>query len=641
MANSIVYGPITIRNVIIRSMECTSVLGDDRLQVRYKKYVFDFAGHVNSDMNAHRRNGLALSQGATPVANAASVITADAVFLYLSKPRQYFRLDMDEHVFLEYPYANHTMDSAMGPFTSGIKVTNISGSLGYDVGGYFMVSGRIEVCVDFLSPDSNSETHYIQGYSMVREHDVNGDNMLTTIVTTILVYGRPEAIRSIEGGGSQSVWAYFADLSQLMSYVPPGFKRRRAKVQVKPSGTEAAVTLVDDELHLPLGGNSPASSFTPTQTDRNHIGGGEKEGAPSSIRVVTINAICPKNDTRERVIGQMIYWLTVKTMGGSGRGAADRSARFVYYREITLVIDYATNGLTMSAVCVLHFPKSGPWEIPFSVKESRLGAVEDYGDVDYALQGFRAAVDEPLQGTERGLAISPRLNYHGTAGSYIAEIYADRIKHGYANALKNPVDGNKLSCGPGYQQSPGFESDPYIAPANTDFLIESKVTEEIDELTLAWQPESSLSYESTWMQTKYQTDHGRAVLPTGGVIPDESYNDEDMPTDRVEIQVHMGRTIKVVTWGIQCVGDSKPIYPDKNTYNVNDIFIGERIQPAAPVPVGLGVMAYTITGTYYYDCLDIRGCGTTLPVGKLPITTGEQSDYAIPGGNAASGYIPT
>ncbi len=646
MATYITYGPITLEGVVIRRIKAEHVMMDDGLQVRYKRWRIEFGAHCNSNQNAAswpaRPQNLPVARGGS----VQSIYTAETVLWWLTQPRQYFRLEFNDKSFIEVnvPRAGRALDSGFGPKTESMQVSNIAGEMGFDRGNggaYFMVTGVFVVCEsgkDF----SNSA---LQGYSMERSHDVNGDNELTIIKTVIAVYGKPEVIRSLEAGGQQSVWTAFGELGALLSEVPVGFKRHSARIQVKPNATEAIVSFQDDEQMTPLGSQSPASFFEASQVDTWRMGEGKNEGSPMCMRIVQVAAIAPKNDTRERIIRQMLYWLTIKGMGGDeGRhGGAGASARFLRYAEVTMSVNYSTNMLNLVAKIMMNPAPSGPAGIPYSLVQNRMTANEDYGDIDLAMNDSRANGDEALQGTERGQALSPALNYYGTAGSYLADVLVDKITLGNPQNARQIPDGNAFICGQGSGSgntaySTGSGTYPY--PYNETFVqVNITDTFDMDYSYLGMILPDNIGYESTWMQTKYETKKGTMVVPTAGFMPGGSGDPTDIPL-RVQFTVHEGQQRKVVTWGVQAISQYPPDYPDANTLNDNDILIKSVVKPAACVPAADGVYAWTITGTYYYDCLELVEPGDTLGVGKLPISPGDPSDYRYSSGKAASGQLP-
>jgi len=649
MACYITYGPISLENVIIKMIRCETVMGEDGITERYKKWTISFAAHCGSNYNPNSFTpGGNIDRGLTQIPSDS----AYAISWKLTQPRQYFKMQWNDKIFLESPQQSfHTMDSNFGPFCRNVQVTNVAGEMGSIAtnggGSYFLVSGTFEVCHDGRSQSAGQETTYIQGYSMGCDHDVDGDSMLTTMMTTIHIYGRPEAIRSLAGrDGIDSVDGHFGELGIILSNVLEGFKRKRAKVQVKPGATEAVVMLIDEEMMLPLGSLSPATFFEPSDTEYFRIGSGAgTEAAPACIKVITIKAIAPKNDTRERVIRQMMYWIAIKSQAGLlGRGSrtgGDGYLKFSFYREVTVAIDYKNNAITMTAKCEMKVPIGGLGAIPYNPAISRTTAATDYPDVDKAM--LARAPGEPLQGTQRMRALSPTLNYYGTKGDILGNILTDRIKLSISNASRQQPDGKDLYCPPTI--SSGGEDAALdgmaFGPAGETAIVTMEVTDYfgIANLALGWINTDIINYESVWMQTKYDTDKGSMVLPTGGVMPGGT--GDPVVQDRVEIALHKGLTRKTVKWGIRCVSETQPNYPATDTGDSNDILVRAVPQPAACVPVGPNLWAWTITGTYYYDCLTLKQPGDKLSVGLLPITPGMESDYAFPPAKAVPGYLPS
>jgi len=652
MACYITYGPISLEGVVLKSMKCDTIMSDDKLTVRYKRWTIQFAAHCNTNMNRH----LMVDRIANPAnvqkgGSGLGIDTAEAVLFWLSQPRQFFRLEYDGETIIGFtPGVGRAMDSNFGPFTSGMQVTNVTGNLGYKdldgiSGSYFMVSGTFEISVD--GGDSITPIKAIQGYSMGRDHDVDGDSLLTVITTSIVIYGRPEVVRSLEGGGGQSVWANFPELGVLLSQVPAGFKRHRAKIQVLPNATEARILFIDKEEQLPLGSRSPATLFEPSQTDFARI---DNKGAGAGcMTIININATCPKNGVRERVINQMLWWVAIKGQGGmNGRGingpGPDAAKRFVMYREIILAVNYAQNTLQLTAKIEKVITRNGVGGMPFSVAGNGYAATEDYGKVDRAMvDGRDDGQGEAKQGTQREAALSRALNYHGTAGSYLAEILIDRIKKFDPQRNRVQPDGSAFFCpAPAANEIASSSKDADFIGGDifTNYVYAEVVPAfTLPDIAMTWTQPDGISYESSWMQTKYDTNKGTMVLPTGGFMPGGTGDPTDIPK-RVRVTVHEGEQKKVVTWGIQCKSQFPPYYPATDTGNSNDILTKSVIKPASPNPMGNGLMAWTITGTYYYDCLELKQPGDTLGVGVLPITPGSPSEYVYSSGKATPGRLP-
>lgn len=361
------------------------------------------------------------------------------------------------------------------------------------------------------------------------------------------------------------------------------------------------------------------------------------------MTIITVNASCPKNDTRERVIRQMLWWVTVKGQGGvNGRaGGADANARFVMYREVVLSVDYASNRLQLTAKIEKKFNLQGVSGMPFSLADTGFIATNDYGKVDEYGAPYLAP-GEAKQGTERAAALSPKLNYAGTAGSYLADILVDRIKLSNPQSKRDLPDGSLYVCGNGSANTPQpTEARSFYDGPDTELYVEVVITELLNllDIAMSWIQDGDQNYESTWMQTKYKTDKGTMVLPTGGVMPGGT-TDPDLIRKRVQFTLHEGLTKKVVHWGVQSVAPTAPSYPSSAPVDANQILVDEKVQPAACNPVGPGMFAWTITGTYIYELLNLKGSGDTLGIGLLPISPGNVADYNLAGGKARSGYIP-
>lgn len=656
MSCFITYGPISIERVIIRAVKCTSVMSEDGITLRYFRHEIDFAGYCSPVENQHYiydRNFKPARGGNTPAFSSAMTISQ-----WLAVPKQYFRMEFNKSVYLETPpngFQTHlTADAEMGPKCINIRVTNVNGEVGYagtdQGGGHCMVSGTFIVCKDGLAGIGLGSTDgggWLQGYAMSRTHEIDGDSLQTSIMTQITVYGRPEALYSIQAQATNDryIERHFGPIAPLLTVIP-GFKRKRSRIEVEATGTKANIILIDEQRIMPLGSLSPSYFFEPSTT---HVfrwsGSNNRDGAPHNALVLNINAVAPKTVTRERVIQQMLFWLSVKGQGGDGPGAPNRRGNFLFYQEVTLNIDYASNKLQLNAKIVTLPNTVGPSGIPMNMTTGRLNASQDYADVDDATRLWRDnGNNEPKQGTERNIALSPAMqeNYRG---SWVGNILTN------FTGLEAPFNNRILPDGRAYYCE---EPQPTVGVADVKPRNESEATftdgdifsvaivdAELPGVDLSYRNLNDFGYESVWMQTRYDTEKGTMVLPTGGVMPGTSPGDEDLVAERVQVDVHQGITRKVVHWGVMGVGYQPPTYPDPvvSTDTTKDILIKSVIQPAAPVPIGPLLYAWTVTGTYYYDCLVIKQPGNTLSTGKLPNTSQPATDYNIPGANSASGFI--
>ena len=99
----ITYGPISLEGVVLKSMKCDTIMSDDKLTVRYKRWTIQFAAHCNTNMNRH----LMVDRIANPAnvqkgGSGLGIDTAEAVLFWLSQPRQFFRLEYDGETIIGF-----------------------------------------------------------------------------------------------------------------------------------------------------------------------------------------------------------------------------------------------------------------------------------------------------------------------------------------------------------------------------------------------------------------------------------------------------------------------------------------------------------------------------------------------------------
>jgi len=636
MSAYLTYGPVTIEDAVIRDIEMQTVLADDQLTVLYRKYSITFAGHVNGAKNIHYTDGNGnVFRGGV----AYPMATAQTLLEQMSQPRQYFKLMFSDKIFLEVPKrAWHVSDSAGGPFPRGIRVTNVAGDLGqHATGGYFLVTGTIEVSVDGKTTSDVGENTYIQGYTFQTEYDIDGDNGYMSRLITATIHGRPEAMLSqinIAEGRFKGPIYWAAEDQRFMELisVPLGMKRKRVKTMMTPDGTKATLHIVDQEIALELGSESPSFTFDPMHSDT-YRWSGQKEGAPQSMTTIIIKAQYPKSRSREAVLKQMLYWVCIKGPGGLKRER--KKLRFVAYTECSINVAYAAPAMEMT-VRMLTIPvNQGAGGVPISPTGMRLTAADDLGDIDLALA--------PYQGIDPMVRMPPV----PIKGIFYTTYYIRSALQLTPPQLKRIIpDGKEAYC-----ESTAYPiADNPVADNNVmkeaDFVYEEFSVDNIvvPETNMGRIQQDDTYVESTWMSTAYKTKKGKMRLPTAGTAPTGSTTPSPGDTPKnVETKVHEPITEKVVSWGIQAISPYPPAYPDPTHLSGSDQYTlkHEEVQPAACVPIGPGMYAWTITGKYRYDCLEDLNAGKSLSAGILPTTPGNVSDYNIPGGSATSGRIST
>lgn len=642
MSAYLTYGPVTIEDAVIRDIEMQTVLADDQLTALYRKYSITFAGHVNGAKNIHYTDGNGnVFRGGV----AYPMATAQTLLEQMSQPRQYFKLMFSDKIFLEVPKrAWHVSDSAGGPFPRGIRVTNVAGDLGqHATGGYFLVTGTIEVSVDGKTTSDGGENTYIQGYTFQTEWDVDGDNGYTSRMITATIHGRPEAIlsqlNSVDLGGGITVnrgpqwWASDDERFMTLLLLPAGMKRKRIKTMMTPDGTKATIHIIDQEITLTMGVNSPTLTFEPMHSDT-YRWSGQKEGAPQSMTTIIIKAQYSKRSSREMVLKQMLYWVCIK--GPGGLNGVGKKLRFVAYTECSINVAYAAPAMEMT-VRMLTIPvNQGAGGVPISPTGLRLVEASDMLDIEEAIAPYKGIDPLGPQMPELDLIGVRYSSYFIRSALQLTPPQLKRIipdgKEAYCESTAYPIAENPVADNNVMKEA--------------DFVFEEYLVDniEVPETNMGRNQRDDTYVESTWMSTAYKTKKGKMRLPTAGTAPSGSSTPSpgDVPKN-VETKVHEPITEKVVSWGIQAISPYPPSYPDPTHLLGNDEYTlkHEEVQPAACVPIGPGMFAWTITGKYRYDCLNELNAGKSLSAGILPTTPGNVSDYNIPGGSAESGKIST
>lgn len=632
------YGPISLEDVVLRGIVMKEHLTEDGYTVRYREYAISFAAHVNGGKNVHGINPLGT---VTRGGSFDPGVIAMALTQKLSQPRQYFKLEFGQRTFLEVPVRSwHVSDSAGGPFPNNISVTSIAGDLGIaNAGGYFLVTGTINVAVDGRSTSDGGELTYLQGFSIGWEYDIDGDTNLHSKVTTVKVHGRPEAIRSLAvNPNRQSVIGLGMTQLQTVLYVEDGYKRKRVRLEVKPGGTEAMILVVDAEHVLATGSLSPSLTFEPIHSDTYRWSGEKKEGAPQSMQTIVIRAQYKRMTHRAEIIKQMLYWVCIK--GPGGMNGAGKKLRFVAYVEATLQTLYAASQMELTVRMLTNPVVNGAGGVPLSPSWLRLNSSDDLQDVNDALAPYRVIGE--AQPAFPYVALSPSLDNDGFDGR--VRYLRDALQLDQPNpGTRITPDGRDYYCptpAAGGIQPPTPVQDNSGVSGFTyeEFAVD---TFSISESPLGWQSKDNTYYESVWMATKYKTKKGKMRLPTAGVIPAGSTLPDGFKL-RIETQVHAPISEKVVSWGIQAISPTCPSYPDPN-HTAGDAskftFKDEEIQPSAPVAIGPNLFAWTIVGKYRYDCEDEKKAGESLSAGLLPTSPGPASNYNVPGGASSPGYI--
>lgn len=155
--------------------------------------------------------------------------------------------------------------------------------------------------------------------------------------------------------------------------------------------------------------------------------------------------------------------------------------------------------------------------------------------------------------------------------------------------------------------SPIFDSEaigedgPDITPPTFPLDNESPFTDE---------HENEGAYKQYLIDTKYVLDTGVSVQRVTG-DPD----DETTPTN-VKTRTGFATMLKIVNWTIER-DNNKPIAPDPDTGDPNEILVESTIYPAIPLE-NLTSMTWRISGIYVYQLLTAKTVsrGSKFPAGK-------------------------
>jgi hypothetical protein len=642
MATTIVWGPLTLQKCVLKDMQCEEVLTEDKMQVRYRKYTVAFSCYLHPTQNSYQITNAANGQVSNIPATATS--TAQSIFFWMTKPRQYFRLDMDNQILLEVPTAaNGRCDAMMGPICRNVNITQavgapgFSGNLAGGAGGHFLISGIFEVCTTQDIEDGVPKGS-IQGYSFTCVNDVDGNTFRTTRTTQIIVHLRPEVIFTLADPRAE-ITADLVIIAALCK-LPLRFRRVHARTEILTSQIDFMIMLVDRETPLPMGGLSPAVTFSPVH----HYAAGwatpgagaKAEGAFHAGLQIDINATyCETDDiivpgrpddhqgrsTQQAVIEQCFLWIL--NMGHALRGD---QGRFVMYHEIVISIDYQQAQIAVSAK--INMQKDGVGNpvgtagIPFNLANWRLDNTGYLTDLSGAQIVYLDA--EELTQINPGGPLKFALKNPGLGKGFIGSYTSGVL----SRVLSGPIPQDNRQLPDGFARlcpqpevpvpSPGDLPDAGGEGTDTTIIVVFVNEYTITNYTGIGLVADDQAYESTWQTTRYSTDTGNVVLPLGGTMP--GYVGSGTPPTAVQVTLHSPVTQKAVTWGVQSIGNVPPKYPSINTGDPLDVYNRAVIKPAACIPVAVGRYAWTITGTYYFDRLETLEPGDDLTVGHLPIT---------------------
>lgn len=641
------YGSILLTDVLTEAYEMNEVRTQDNAQVLSIHHVIKVTGIINPNVNSFVQLGEQDSPHYGTVSNSAPVRGTPQLGMmqniyllknWLLQDRQALDWSVGGIIVLQSPQyrtdnptQRFSCDSNHGPHPLYCQITHITGT------GSFFVRFGIETWVDACANDFNK----IHAHRFSMAHDVDGDTWLTTRHVTGQIKFRPEVIgANINLNPDQviRIWAH---------PVPRGFKRQNVKIQALSNGMEFAYSFVDVEQTLPLGSLSPATKLSAEFTIVSSFADGKP--AAGTMASVHVTAVGPKNQFRQNLM-TMAVKIALRKLQKPGLISVNAF-------QVTYSLDNTLVDIRMQAVWAMVAIGPGGVHLPMA----GLLAADDKDDLDAALSDFRAA-GEAAQGTQNWLAKAPKLRNYGTVGTYLGILVASSIVNGCftpPDALTNwytPTDNNGNV--PLWGETVADDTTaalidaegnavPYSFENVTSFTLQLLDTG-IDVLATA----STGVYEDWQMDTRYYTNHQRAILPIGATQAASPGDELTFVPPQVGT-LGFPYTLKCVNWSVAWIGPSRDGIilpgPDDDT---NDTLIAEDITPAVPSIASSTMKTWRISGTYWYltdklvtaSALEKANFDYTdggIPMGGNITDPYDQSDNTINQSKFTAGYSPS
>jgi hypothetical protein len=588
----LMYNGLLLVDVITEEFSLEEVRTPDQSQVLYNHLVIKVTGLLDKGLNNFKR-----SPG-----NPESIIRGgDVAFSNQNISIIQSKL-MAERAVLRYAPGGNTdlievpgivpatggqrypCDANQGPKPLYAQITEIAGTSSCYV--RFGIEAWIDPCTD--------GGKFIRAHRWSMAHDVDGDTWLTTRMVTGQVYFRPEWLQR-QGVTPDRI---------LRDWAPPkpdGFKRHNVKIQAAPNGMEVAYSFTDSEEVLPLGSKSPALKLQAEFS----ISSSLAEGKPALTQAAChISASGPKSECRSNLL-QMALRLALRKIQKPG---------LVAVTDIT--INYSLSNMFADVVMRAIWKPVGIGIEGMAIPNTGLLAPDDALDLDVALSPYRD-VGEPSQGFQPFDALSPAMGRQESMGTYAGFIVASGIINGcFLNATPQieiwdgktqDLPNGTILTSTGGEAIFGGGSDFGIVDnsGNTvpfDMQITPVLTINMLATGLSNAYVAAVGFYEEWtMNTRYHTNHNRAVLPVGAgqsSSPGEAsqYRPPQVGT------LGLPYTIKTVDWSIAWVGPSASqiMLPSPDTGDANDVLIDEDISPAVPGFCNSSNKAWRVSGTYKY-----------------------------------------
>lgn len=600
----LIYNNLLLVDVLTESYEVNEYRSDDGAQVLGHHHVIKVTGLIARGFNSFSYISAAdqsvavrsnLPSGQMP--NAGHMDNIRVIRDILMQDRKPLRWAVGGKVVLESParvdginpvyFPNDNMN---GPKPLYCHVTQVTGTSAFYV--RFAIETWINKCASF--------PRFIQSHRYSMAHDVDGDTWLTTRMVTGQVKFNPEWLQRTGIPPTRIEPRWFHP-------VPDGFKRQNVKVQAHPNGMEVAYSFMDQEVTLPLGSRSPATKLAAEFSLASSLAEGKPALTQAAIHVA---AVGPKHQYR--------FNLLVMAMSIAQRKLQKPGHVLTSDITITYSLDNTMVDLSMKAI----WKPLGIGMEGLQINATGLDTDEDYGDLDFALQPFRA-VGEPLQGNQSMQALSPKLRFSESAGTYSGIAVGSSIINGCFRMSDSLPENIEID----------FETDdaPYKAmlkmtaelnPVSGDSISLTMVDDAGNNVPMTLQLTSILTipmldtglsyiftngiglYEDWQMTTRYHTSHNKAVMPVSSAQGGSAST--YVPPQVASLGLPY--TLKVVDWTIGWIGPdaNSIILPSPDTQDPNDVLLEEHITPAVPSICNSTNKAWRVSGTYWYMSKKLR-----------------------------------
>jgi hypothetical protein len=583
----LVYNDLLLADVLTEQYETQEIRTADQAQVTSVHHIIKVTGILNPVVNAYRTSdGNGTFGGRVPVNLAGIANNINIVRDQLMKDRGILRFALGGTIIVDSPSfrpnaptSRFPCDNMEGPKPLYCQITQITGTSSFFV--RFGIETWTSKCIDTYK--------YIQSHRFSMAHDVDGDTWLTTRMVQGRLKFYPEWLQLVGTFPHQvqAVWAH---------PVPPGFKRGNVKVEAMPNGMELAYSFVDTEQTMPLGSLSPATKLTAEFS----IASSLAQGKPALTQAAChVSAVGPKNQFRFNLLSMALRIAMRKLIKPGAMTVTD------------IVVSYSLDNTFVDLSAKALWKPVGIGLEGLQLNNTGLTADEDVGDLDAALSPFRGVGEAP-QGSMPDKALAPMMRNSETMGSYAGFVLGSSIVNGCFTApkqLQNKIWDGTISGKTLKDEMPvevaAFSSiDDDGVPIPFQLKVVPKLT--IATASTGYSPESVNGYglyEAWEMDTRYHTNHQRAVMPVGltqGASPGDvlTFVPPEIAT------LGFPYTLKVVNWTVAWIGPNPAgiILPGPDTGDATDYLLAEDISPAVPGICNSSNKSWRISGTYWYAC---------------------------------------